>query len=931
VQALLLATTIVSWLQAVPAQAQAMRTFVSGLGEDTNACTETAPCQTLQVALANTLPGGQIYALDSANYGFVTIDKAISIISGSGATGILATSSVTGITISASANDTINLQGLDIDGAGSGADGIQFNSGASLYIQDSVIRGFTNGINFQPSGSSALSVDKTLVSNNSTGIKIQNSLMSTGVLNDVQLVNNGTGIVAQGGSGTGPAIVTIQNSIVANNSAIGVLSGGFSVVSVANSTIANNGIGLQAQTASAVLQVSESTVTGNGTGMAANAGQIISYGNSSIGGNAIGNTSPPTTDPVSPPPPPSPAITYNITNYAACNGVANDHAGFMNWNAAVLNWQATHSGLVQLNIPSGRTCCLTSSSGTTNVGYRIKQLLVVGDGATITDTCNGTTGASGFTFGDALGGICQIGIASANGCSARIATVSSGSSTVTLLDSALKSRFTVGGWAIVTGFDLQGGQNYPPNFQYFDYVKVTAISGATITFTPPLTNNYKSTWPLYNAGNSNAADAGGPATIYALDPAWDTEVEIRGVTLYRAAAPINSNGRLMTFNQVNFSTSRLCVSPSQNLIFTFTNVTGANCGIELDKLVDQVIFNNVTMDSFDAQSGSVNSITADKLTIRIVNGTPKRAVFTNSTFTSDLRVGAIAYGRSDSFSCTNCVIANLSPGGVAQSDLAGDSGYTMSGGVIRVPYNNSNAPRWNVPGTNIMWTGAYDSQLMFQVVDVTQDIATGDSLVQTSLAGGFPVIPLTGGKFGIKVHPAPVFTCTNCTGNEDVVDLSQAAAAGRPLYSYTSRTYTGNTLGTAGNPTQSMKSWGWLSSFSIDVTTPFTGTEDQLSYSARSPFKNYPTLKSDGSVCAYSPIVNLNNAGNRVITPAGVTGNQPGDGTLSVADFCDVATTWFQGNTGIGASRDVSGQSPTVSPTVTITIMTDQGVVIPPP
>src|SRR5258706_6853833 len=119
---LLPAMTIVPWLHALPAQAQAMGTFVSGLGKDSNPCTVAAPCKTLQAALAKTLAGGQIFALDSADYGYVTIDKAVSIINGH-ATGVLATSSVTGVTINAGANDTINLQGLDIDGDGSVGDG----------------------------------------------------------------------------------------------------------------------------------------------------------------------------------------------------------------------------------------------------------------------------------------------------------------------------------------------------------------------------------------------------------------------------------------------------------------------------------------------------------------------------------------------------------------------------------------------------------------------------------------------------------------------------------------------------------------------------------------------------------------------------------------------------------------------------------------
>jgi hypothetical protein len=320
---LLLAMTIAPWLHALPAQAQAIGTFVSGLGNDSNPCTVAAPCQTLQAALAKTLAGGQISALDSADYGYVTINQAVSIISGHGATGVSATSSVTGITINAGANDVINLQGLDIDGAGSGANGIQFNTGASLNVQNSVIRGFSNGINFQPNGSSALYVGNTLVSNNSTGIRFQTSTISTGVLNDVQLVNNGTGIVAAGTSGTAPATVTIQNSVVANNSTVGILSGGYSAVMVGNSTIANNGIGLEAQNTGALLQVSGSAVTANATGwLAVNDGQVISSSNNGIGGNVAGNGAPPTAV-VSPTPTPTPSPTPTpTTNYLLDNAGA---------------------------------------------------------------------------------------------------------------------------------------------------------------------------------------------------------------------------------------------------------------------------------------------------------------------------------------------------------------------------------------------------------------------------------------------------------------------------------------------------------------------------------------------------------------------------------------------------------------------------------
>jgi hypothetical protein len=310
---LLLSVKIGGCLQATPASAQATRTYVSGTGNDTAACTMAAPCQTLQAALAMTAPGGEIYALNSANYGHVTVTKAVSIIGGQGTAGVLTPSSISGITINAGPSDVVNLRGLDIDGAGSGTSGIVFTTGGSLNVQNSVIRGFTShGISFQPTGSSALYVADTLVANNAnTGIMFQsmspaNSIV---VLNDVQAITNGTGIAATGTSST--AVLTLKNSVVANNIGVGALSGGLSAISITNSTFANNGVGLSAQNAGAVLYAAQSTVTGNGMGwQATNGGQVVSASNNAIGGNASGNNAPPTSLASPPPPPPPPVANY---------------------------------------------------------------------------------------------------------------------------------------------------------------------------------------------------------------------------------------------------------------------------------------------------------------------------------------------------------------------------------------------------------------------------------------------------------------------------------------------------------------------------------------------------------------------------------------------------------------------------------------------
>src|SRR5262245_40481841 len=117
-RAMIVAPLLLGVAQAAPPRATAtpqMRTYVSGLGNDNNPCTASSPCSTFQAALALTLAGGTIYVLDSANYGPVTINKALTITSEGAMAGVLATTGV-GMTINAGTSDVINLRGLDIDG-----------------------------------------------------------------------------------------------------------------------------------------------------------------------------------------------------------------------------------------------------------------------------------------------------------------------------------------------------------------------------------------------------------------------------------------------------------------------------------------------------------------------------------------------------------------------------------------------------------------------------------------------------------------------------------------------------------------------------------------------------------------------------------------------------------------------------------------------
>src|SRR5215469_3595657 len=102
-----------------PAFAQATRTFVSGHGSDSNPCTLAAPCRSFAQAITQTNAGGEIAVLDTAGYGTVTINKAISITNQDGVeAGISTASAVDAITVAAGTGDVVNLRGLVLTGGG---------------------------------------------------------------------------------------------------------------------------------------------------------------------------------------------------------------------------------------------------------------------------------------------------------------------------------------------------------------------------------------------------------------------------------------------------------------------------------------------------------------------------------------------------------------------------------------------------------------------------------------------------------------------------------------------------------------------------------------------------------------------------------------------------------------------------------------------
>lgn len=259
-------------LVPVISSAQATRTWVSGVGDDVNPCSRTAPCKTFAGAISKTAVGGEIDVLDPGGFGAVTITKSISIEAVGLVAGVLV-SGTNGIVINAGPTDTVVLRGLTFEGLGTGLSGVNFMAGGALYVQDCTINHFRTGINvFPSSGQTRVFIDRTVVRNNSMdGVLFSPSGAASvfATLDRVTTENNG-------GAG-----------VNANNLAFGV------DVSVESSTSANNNFGILSVGGSTV-NLSNVTVFGNSTGLSTKGssppqtpGSIVSFGNNRVTDNGL--------------------------------------------------------------------------------------------------------------------------------------------------------------------------------------------------------------------------------------------------------------------------------------------------------------------------------------------------------------------------------------------------------------------------------------------------------------------------------------------------------------------------------------------------------------------------------------------------------------------------------------------------------------------
>jgi hypothetical protein len=279
------------------AQAQATRTWVSGVGDDVNPCSRTAPCKTFAGAISKTATDGEIDCLDPGGFGSVTITKSITIDGGTTGEGSILASGTQAILVSvatAGVTSAVQIRNISMNGAGTGTNGVRIlngtTTGINVEIERCVIFGFRagsgRGISDERTVAGGLFVQDTLVKNNSgSGIVAIGSAsgLNVATLDNVQSWANGaTGIVVSGGNRQ----MVIRNSSASKNGGIGIGAEVGAKLEVINSLSSFNATGIDAATAGTEVRVSRTTVTRNTVnGLGLSGGTLFSYGTNEVAAN----------------------------------------------------------------------------------------------------------------------------------------------------------------------------------------------------------------------------------------------------------------------------------------------------------------------------------------------------------------------------------------------------------------------------------------------------------------------------------------------------------------------------------------------------------------------------------------------------------------------------------------------------------------------
>jgi hypothetical protein len=299
-----LAVLVFTLAVASLAQAQATRTWVSGVGDDANPCSRTAPCKTFAGAISKTALNGEINCLDPGAFGALTITKSITVDCHENIAGVLH-SSVTGVTIPfdnftavGETRKTVRIRNINFNGGDTGLRGIRITGGVAsanseVFVEDCMMDGSFGspgkGIEDFRTGGGLLVVDNTTIRDVlSSAISVDPAPGTTQInvrISNSRIGNAGFGLTF--GSNVKASIFRTVITGVTSSAVFAVATGGSTQVNVDHCIINSNGTGVNASSANTTIRVSNSTLMNNTTLFNA-VGAVQSYGNNDTGGAALG-------------------------------------------------------------------------------------------------------------------------------------------------------------------------------------------------------------------------------------------------------------------------------------------------------------------------------------------------------------------------------------------------------------------------------------------------------------------------------------------------------------------------------------------------------------------------------------------------------------------------------------------------------------------
>jgi hypothetical protein len=270
---------------------------VSGVGDDVNPCSRTAPCKTYAGAISKTAKDGEISTLDPGGFGTLTITKSITVNGGGAGQGygsVLSALAPQGFLVNITdVNDirkTVRLNWLDINGASTGTDGIRMIAGLALHIENTNIDGLVgDGVDVNISGANVAELYMKNVSirncvGNGVILNASNAAgLVAATLDNVHMNNSGDGFEA-----TNRSIANLRNCVISTNNGVssaGVrVNGATSEVNVDACSVTFNTSGVRVDAGTA--RVAGSLVTNNSTALNNVGGTLKTYGTNRMDGNA---------------------------------------------------------------------------------------------------------------------------------------------------------------------------------------------------------------------------------------------------------------------------------------------------------------------------------------------------------------------------------------------------------------------------------------------------------------------------------------------------------------------------------------------------------------------------------------------------------------------------------------------------------------------